>query len=411
MKVLFVHQNFPGQYLHLARFLAQSSTNQLVAITQRKDVSLPGVQTIIYTPKRRVTPTLHHYLADTEAAILNGQEVARVALQLRDSGFVPDVMIGHNGWGEIWYLKEVYPAVPLLGYFEFFYRLNGADIGFDPASPPAFDDGPRIRSKNIGNLLGLDAVDWGQCPTQWQRSLYPKHYQAILHVAHEGVDTDVVVPDPNASITLNNAQIELKAGDEVITYVARNLETYRGFQSFMRALPRVLDKRPNAHAIIVGGDDISYGPRLPKGQTFKELMLAEVGSSLDMQRVHFLGKVPYSSFLKVLQVSRVHIYLTYPFVLSWSMLEAMSAGCLVVGSRTPPVEEVVRDGENGWLVDFFSPDQIADRAIEALADGGAHVGMRARARRTVMEQYDLRSVCLPAQLLMVNRIVGRAGAR
>lgn len=411
MKVLFVHQNFPGQYLHLARFLSQSTSNQVVAITQRKDAALAAVQTLVYNPKRRVTSTLHHYLADTEAGILNGQEVARVALQLRSSGFVPDVMIGHNGWGEIWYLKEVYPDTPLLGYFEFFYRLRGADIGFDPSSPPAFDDGPRIRTKNIGNLLGLDAVDWGQCPTQWQRSLYPKHYQAILHAVHEGIDTEVVTPNPLATITLSNAQVELKAGDEVVTYVARNLETYRGFQSFMRALPGVLDRRPNAHVLIVGGDEISYGPRLPAGSTHKELMLTELGSSLDLRRVHFLGKLPYSSYLQVLQISRVHVYLTYPFVLSWSMLEAMSAGCLVLGSRTPPVEEVIRDGENGWLVDFFSPAQIASRIIAALEDARAHADVRIRARRSVIERFDLRSVCLPAQLLMVNRIVGRAESR
>jgi glycosyltransferase involved in cell wall biosynthesis len=320
-------------------------------------------------------------------------------------------MIGHNGWGEIWYLKDVYPDTPLLGYFEFFYRLRGADIGFDPAAPPTFDDGPRIRSKNIGNLLGLDAVDWGQCPTQWQRSLYPKHYQAILHAVHEGVDTDAVVPDPGASITLNKAQVTLRAGDELVTYVARNLETYRGFQSFMRAMPRVLAERPKAHILIVGGDEVSYGPRLPKGETFKQLMLTELGDSLDLQRVHFLGKVPYGSFLKVLQLSRAHVYLTYPFVLSWSMLEAMAAGCLVVASKTPPVEEVIRDGENGVLVDFFSPEEIADRVIEALADKDAHASIRTQARRTIVERFDLRTVCLPAQLLMVSRIVGRAGSR
>ncbi len=411
MKILFVHQNFPGQYLHLARHLAADPSNEVVAITQRKDLALPGVRTLVYAPKRKVTTGLHHYLVDTEAGILNGQEVARVAIALRDSGFRPNVMAGHNGWGEIWFLKDVFPGVPLLGYFEFFYRLHGSDVGFDPSTVLGFDDAPRLRSKNVGNLLGLDAVDWGQCPTRWQRMQYPKHYQAILHEVHEGIDTETVFPDPQARVQLANAKIELKAGDEVVTYVARNLETYRGFDSFMRALPLVLDRRPAAQVLIVGGDGVSYGPRLPKGETLRKQMLEELGSSLDMTRVHFLGLVPYSSFLKVLQVSKVHVYLTYPFVLSWSMLEAMSAGCFVVGSKTQPVEEVIHDCENGRLVDFFDSTGIAHRIIEALEDVVGSTDLRAAARRTIVERYDLRSVCLPAQVLLMNRIAGFAQGR
>jgi glycosyltransferase involved in cell wall biosynthesis len=407
MKFLFVHQNFPGQYLHLARYLAADPANEVVAITQRKDVAMPGIKTLVYTPKRTITPNLHHYLSDTEAGILNGQEVARLALDLKQSSFVPDLMLGHNGWGEIWYLKEVFPHSPLLGYFEFFYRMRGADVGFDPNDQPDFDAGPRLRTKNVGNLLGLDAVDWGQCPTQWQKSVYPRHYQAILHVAHEGIDTEVVRPDPEAWIRLPEAGIALKAGDEVLTYVARNLEPYRGFESFMRALPKILERRPNVQVLIVGGDEVSYGARLPPGQSFRQRMMNEVGSSLDMSRVHFLGKVPYTAFVHLLQVSRVHLYLTYPFVLSWSMLEAMSAGCLLVGSKTPPVQEVVEHGRNGLLVDFFDIDQIAEQVITTLQYPGDFMHIRENARRTVQERYDLRSVCLPAHLALLDRLVKR----
>ena len=406
MKVLFVHQNFPGQYLHLVRHLARDPKNEIVAITQRKDISLPGVKTLAYEPSRKVTSRLHHYLADMESGILNGQQVARAALQLRDAGFVPDVMIGHNGWGEIWFLKDVYPTVPLLGYFEFFYHVHGSDVGFDPSAPPSFDDAPRLRIKNAGNLLGLEAADWGQCPTRWQKEQFPLRYQPMLHEVHEGIDTQQVAPDPNAWVRLSKGDVELKAGDEVITYVARNLENYRGFASFMRALPYVLDKRPKAHVLIVGGDETSYGPRPPKGATLRGQILEELGSSLDLSRVHFLGKVPYSSFLKVLQVSMVHVYLTYPFVLSWSMLEAMSAGCLVVGSRTAPVEEVIRDGDNGWLVDFFSPQQIAARVTDGLENPKEHRDLRLRARQTIVDRYDLNSVCLPANLLLLERVAG-----
>jgi glycosyltransferase involved in cell wall biosynthesis len=201
--------------------------------------------------------------------------------------------------------------------------------------------------------------------------------------------------------------VEIKAGDEIVTYVARNLEPYRGFPSFMRSLPKILTSRPNARVLIVGGEDVSYGARLPPGETYKKRMLAELGDSLDLSRVHFLGKVPYAAFIKVLQVSRVHVYLTYPFVLSWSMLEAMAAGCLIVGSRTQPVQEVIHHAGNGLLVDFFSPEEIAERVVEALEDRRAFASLRQNARQTVLDRYDLRSVCLPAHLRLLNMLVPR----
>jgi glycosyltransferase involved in cell wall biosynthesis len=404
MKILFVHQNFPGQYLHLARHLGADPANEVVFITQRNDdARLPGVRKIVYRPGRVPAKEVHHYLQETETGVLNAQAVARIALDLRQAGFVPDVICAHNGWGEPWYLKDVFPHTPLIGYFEFFYRAQGADVGFDQSKPEIFDTGPRVRTKNIGNLLGLDAADWGQCPTQWQKSLYPALYHSMLHVVHEGIDTNVVAPNAAARLEIADKNLVLTKQDEVITYVARNLEPYRGFPNFMRSLPTILERRPKAHVVIVGGDETSYGPRLPVGQTFRQQILAELGSSLDMQRVHFLGKVPYPTFLSILQISSVHVYLTYPFVLSWSMLEAMAAGCLVIGSRTAPVEEVIRHGENGMLVDFFSSNEIAERVLMALDDPSAFNALRHNARRTIVENYDLKTICLPAQLQLVER--------
>ncbi|MDR2451868.1 MAG: glycosyltransferase family 4 protein [Candidatus Accumulibacter sp.] len=406
MNILFVHQNFPGQYPHLARHLAAQPGNRVVALSQRPDGDLPGVRILRYRPKRDATPRIHHYLRALETGVLNAQAVVRAALALKKSGFIPDLMLGHNGWGEIWYLKEVFPQTPLIGYFEFFYRLHGADVGFDPAQPPNFDAGPRLSTRNLGNLLGLEACDLGQCPTKWQYSRYPERYRPMLRIVHDGIDTDRVRPDPAATLAIpasgNEAPLELAAGDEIVTYVARNLEPYRGFPSFMRSLPAIQKARPRARILIVGGDETSYGAMPREGRTYRQLLLDELCDALDLSCVRFLGKVPYSVFLKLLQVSAAHVYLTYPFVLSWSMLEAMAAGCLVVGSRTPPVEEVIRDGENGLLADFFSPEEIAEKVIAALAAPGDFAALRQNARQSVIEAYDLQRICLPGQRRLIE---------
>jgi glycosyltransferase involved in cell wall biosynthesis len=406
MKILFAHQNFPGQFKHLASHLAATG-KEVVFITQRKDAELPGVKKIVYQPKRAASAQTHRYLRDTEASTLNAQAVAEVAHKLKRAGFVPDLMVGHNGWGEIWYLKDVFPSAPLLGYFEFFYRLHGADVGFDPSFKIDLDTGPRIRTKNLGNLLGLDAADLGQCPTEWQKLLYPARYHGMLEVAHEGVDTGVLKPDASAQFEIAEKNLVLSAADEVVTYVSRNLEPYRGFPSFMQSLPSVLQRRPNAHVVIVGGDETSYGPPPAGGGTFRQQMLDQLKDSLDLSRVHFTGKIPYQRFVKLLQISSAHVYLTYPFVLSWSMLEAMAVQCLVIGSDTAPVKEVIRDGENGLLVDFFSPQQIADRVVDALSDRAAFAAIRKAARQTVVDRYDLKRICLPAQLQLLERLRGK----
>lgn len=209
---------------------------------------------------------------------------------------------------------------------------------------------------------------------------------------------------------LGEAGTILRAGDEVVSFVNRNLEPYRGFHSFMRALPEILAARPRAQIVVVGGDAVSYGRAPRDGGTWRARLLAEVGSRLDLARVHFVGKLPYPTLIKLFQVTAAHVYLTYPFVLSWSMLEAMSAGALVIGSRTAPVEEVVQDGRNGLLVDFFSPVEIAQRVIEVLERPARFLELRMNARQTIVQKYDLLSCCLPAQIALAEGVgSGRVG--
>jgi glycosyltransferase involved in cell wall biosynthesis len=405
MILLFIHQNFPAQYRHLARYYADRPGNTVYFITQANDNVMAGVNKITYAPDRANREICDPLTLDFNEAVRTGVAVADVCRRLHAAGIRPDIVIGHNGWGETLFVKDVYPDVPLLAYFEFFYHRNGVDVGFDPEFVSLFDDLARLRTKNAVNLMGIDAADWGHTPTRWQQSLYPPEMRRRISVIHEGVDTDAAAPNPGAWIRLALSGHMLTAMDEVITYVSRNLEPYRGFHIFMRALPEILRRRPRAHAIIVGGDDVSYGyPALP-GTTYRERMLQEVGGRLDLDRVHFLGQVPYDVYLNILQVSSAHIYLTYPFVLSWSFIEAMACGCLLIGSATPPVMEVLEDGVNGLSVDFFSPEAIASRVDEVFARPGRLADLRARARETVIANFDLRRRQLPRWEGLIDDIV------
>jgi glycosyltransferase involved in cell wall biosynthesis len=400
MRVLFIHQNCPGQYKHLSRVLASRPDNQVVFITQKGKQDVPGVTKLEYEPKRQPSPTTHYYIRNFEGGILNGQAVARVALALKKRGFTPDIVCAHPGWGESLYIKDVYPDVPLLNYCEFFYRQVGADVGFDPEYPLDLNTLARVRTRNALHLLSIEGCDQGISPTRWQRTQFPKEFHYKIATCHDGIDTDVACPDLDATLSLPDGTT-LSRRHEVVTYVARNLEPYRGFPSFIRAVAEICTRRPHCHILIVGGDEVSYGRRVPGGTTYREKMLSEV--KIDPKRVHFLGKVSYATFIKVLQVSSVHVYLTYPFVLSWSMLEAMAAGCLVVGSDTAPVTEVLSDGKNGLLVDFFSPSAIADRIDEVLDHKDRMGALRERARQTILESYQLGD-CLQGQVQLMEAL-------
>jgi len=325
-------------------------------------------------------------------AIRRGRAVAAGAMGLRRAGLRPDVVFAHIGWGEALFLKDVFPDAKLLLYSEFFYRARGADMGFDPEFPPSARSVLGLRVMNAPLLMALDAADWGMAPTLWQHSRFPGAYRSRISVIHDGIDTDVVTPGK-------------KATEEIITYVARNLEPYRGFHVFMRAIPEIQKRRPKARIVIVGGDEVSYSPRLPAGSTYRARMLRELDGKIDLSRVHFTGRIAYNDYLGLLRQSSVHVYLTYPFVLSWSLIEALSAGCLVVASRTPPVQEVIADRQNGLLADFFSPGDIAARIDEALARPAQLQPLRDAARRTAVERFDLRRVCLPRQLRLVEALL------
>lgn len=390
MNILFVHQNFPAQYSHLARHFADQPGNQVHFLTQPNANVMQGVNKIVYQPPAANNSGSHPLTLEIDASIRNGAAVAQALRELLDQGYRPDIVIGHSGWGETMFLKDVFPDAPLLANCEFFYHSEGADVGFDPEYVSLFADPARLRTRNAVNLMAMDAADWGHSATHWQRNLYPPEIRRRITAIHEGVDTDIARPFAGAEISLARDQLTLTAKDEVITFVARNLEPYRGFHIFIRALPEILRRRPRAHAVIVGGDGVSYGSPAPPGTTYRQALLQEVGDKLDLTRVHFLGQVPYSSYINLLQISSAHVYFTYPFVLSWSFIEALSCGCVVVGSATPPVLEVLEDGVNGYTVDFFAIDALADRIEQVLRQKKRMGGIREAARATAVKRYDLK---------------------
>jgi len=394
---LFIHQNFPGQYRHIAAHLAKEG-HRIVAIGDKANVSqprarIPGVALAAYSfeEKRAADP----FVAPVLKAIARGRVVAAAAARLKSEGLRPDVVFAHIGWGEALFLKEIFPEAKLLLYGEFFYRGRGSDVGFDPEFPLTEQKVQRLRVMNAPLLMALDAADWIHAPTKWQQRQMPETYAQRTTVVHDGIDTDLAHPGNNG------------VQDELVTYVARNLEPYRGFHIFMRAIPEIQRRRPKARIVIVGGDEVSYSPRLPEGETYRKRLLRELDGKIDLERVSFLGRIPYGDYLDLLRKSSVHVYLTYPFVLSWSLLEAMACGCVVVGSRTPPVEEVIRHGENGILVDFFDTENIAAAVDDALARQAELTAMRQHARDSVVKSYDLKRVCLPAQLRMVEALLRR----
>jgi len=392
---LFIHQNFPGQFVHVAQALAAQGHRVVALGIQGRNV--PGVEYVRYQPARGPGGAAVH--DDLPAKLARAQGCAQAMLALSKQGLRPDVIVAHPGWGEALFCKDVWPGARLVVFAEYYYTAEDSDYNFDPEF---HSDSPeqrmRLRLKNTALLHALAAADAAYAPTHWQKAQAPAEFHAKIEVIHDGIDTDAVAPADGVQLRLQRDQVRLTAADEVITFVNRNLEPYRGFHTFMRALPDMLARRPKARALIVGRDGVSYGAKPAGGGTWKETMLKEVGDSLPMERVHFLGPLTYAQYLKVLQISACHVYLTYPFVLSWSCLEALSTGNLVVASDTAPVREVVEHGRNGRLSGFFDAPALARSVGEVLADRPGHAAMGRAARADVQARYDLHSICLPALL-------------
>jgi len=394
MRLFFVHQNFPGQYLHIIRSLLADNdrvpgTHEIVFMTEPNNNFMPGVRKVTYARPPQVLEAAHRDAREFDTAMRRAENCAAGARQIKALGFEPDIIIGHHGWGELLNLPDVYPGVPILGYFEFFYNILGGDVNFDPEFIMPVEQFSSVRAKNGVNLLALSLGQLGQVPTRWQRSTYPAWAQPNLHLVEEGVDLQLCQPDPDAaSQPLLAPGFTVAPEQKLITFVARNLEPYRGFHTFMRALPEVLAKRPDAVVSIVGGDEISYGAR-HRGGPWREVLLAELDGRLDLSRVHFPGKIAYPDHLALLKRSDAHVYLSYPFVASWSLREALACGCLVIGGDTETVTEFVTHNQTGLITPTLDPDALASSILHALAHPSEMAPLRAAARRFAEDHLDL----------------------
>jgi glycosyltransferase involved in cell wall biosynthesis len=409
---LFVHQNFPGQYLHIVRSLlednkAREGTHQIVFMSEPNQNNLTGVRKVTYAKPPKASAATHFDAREFDLAMRRAHAAYQGAMQLKALNFTPDIIIGHHGWGEMLNLCDVFPGVPILGYFEFFYRIEGTDVNYDPE----FQMGPErfgsVRAKNAVNFLAFNLYQHGQTPTHWQLSTYPEAARKHIHLIQEGVDLEICKPDPTLRTKKFKAgKVSVAPNQKLITYVARNLEPYRGFHTMMRALPKILDERPDVIVSMVGGDDISYGAPHASGKTWRDVMLKELEGKLDTSRVVFTGKIPYEQHLALLKRSDAHVYLTYPFVASWSLREAMACGCLIIGAANPTVEEFITHKKTGLTTPTTDHAALADTILQALDNPRQTNKLRAAARAFAEQNLDIKDY-LARYRAAIETITGR----
>lgn len=403
--VLFVHNNFPGQFGFIARALMEKGA-RVAAIASHTGKGIDGVPIARWTLKRGTAKDIFPDAVRAEADLMRGRAAADCALKLRENGFNPKAIVGHPGWGEMIYMREIWPHAKQVHYGEYYYRSKGGDVGFDHEfGVPTEADLLRVHPKNATQILQYSEADYIISPTPFQANRFPKLLKPMIRIIHEGVDVDMVKPDPDARLTLPNGR-ELTRGDQVITLINRRFEPMRGYHIFMRALPEVMRALPEAQVVLIGADEPGgYGKPAPRGTTWGKVFLDEVRGGIDESRLHFMGTVPHPVMLSALAISSAHAYYTYPFVLSWSLLEAMASECAIIASDTAPVRDALTDGVNARLLDFFDPKALADTIIETVRNPDSMAAMRKAARQSAIAEWDRKRICEPAWVRLMAEVL------
>ena len=423
-KILFIHQNFPGQFKSIAPFLAHTKKYEVHTMSwNRKNevddflLTMKDLTHHQYKISINSTKNIFSLAAEFETKMIRANAVLKECIKLKENGFYPDLIIDHPGWGESFFIKEVWPHSKILSYFEFYYNTSDSDIDFDleQTEVQGYDMTTKLIARNSAINMSYLRCDKIISPTKFQKSTAPEWFRNKINVIHDGVDTDIIKPgNPDGSLEIKHININnkkpvvtrLTKKDKIITFVNRNLEPYRGYHSFMRSIPKIQKEHPDAYVLIIGGDNVSYGAPDKSGDSHKNIFFNEVKDTLiDPSKIIFLGNVDYNVFINVMDTSSVHVYLTYPFVLSWSMLEVMALEKVVIGSKTGPVEEVIKDNKNGILVDFFDTDDISNKVNHVLSNPNDYKRIKKEARKTIINNYDLRRVCLPKQVKLIEDLL------
>ena len=385
--VLFVHNNFPSQFADLVDALVARGIPcaGLGSATAR---SVNGVRVAKYSLPRGSTPGMFPLAVRAEADLIRGRAALEGARALKEEGFDPQIIVGHAGWGETSLLSDAFPDAKQVLFGEFFYKGRGLDIGFDTEFISPNDDGILMgKSKNAVMSLAYTDATAIVCPTEFQASCLPPVFRQLAHVIHEGVDTDAITPGPALPFALADGRV-IAPGTPVITHINNHMEPLRGLHIFARALPALMAAVPNAQVIVIGEPlNHGYGGNAPEG-TWKDVCFEGVMERIDPSRIHFMGKVGHQRMLAALRLSTAHVYYTYPFVLSWSLAEAMASGCYIIGSDTAPLRDAITDGVDGRLLPFFDVEALSQAMIDACRNPHAQAPLRAAARLSAVAKFD-----------------------
>ncbi len=402
MHTLFVHQNFPAQFAHIAAHLIEHHGHRCTFVSEKPPGHVNGIEKVQYAVKDGARETTHFCSRTFENQVWHSAAVLE-ALRARPD-IQPDLIVGHSGFLSTVFLRELYD-VPQINYFEYFYRTKNSDVDFRTDLPMCGpDERVRTRVRNAGLLLDLENCDAGYSPTKWQRSQLPQEFHSKVEPIFDGIDTSFWKP-----VELTSRKIagwDIPADKRVVTYVSRGMESMRGFDIFMKVAKRLCEQRSDVVFLVVGEDRVAYGGdhRFTGGKTFKQWVLQQ--DDYDLDRILFLGRIPPTELVRLFSLSDLHLYLTVPFVLSWSLFNALACGTTVLASKTAPVEELIDDGTNGLMTDFFDVDAWVNTASNVLDDPTSYAHLGKNGEKNIRDLYSM-NICLPRLLNLYERTVKR----
>ncbi len=402
MHVLYIHPNFPAQFGHIGQRLAGEHGWKITFATAAAGGNAGGMERIVYRVAGGATNRNHFCSRTFENAIWNCDGVYQ-SLRIRPD-VKPDLIVAHSGFGSSLFLRELYPNVPVINLFEFYYHTSGrdCDMGFrrDLGWPLPDAHLHRARARNAMILLDLQNCDAGYTPTQFQLSRFPSEYRSKLRVIFDGIDRAIyhghdeqLRPAPATRATREILGVSVPASTRIVTYVGRGFESMRGFDIFMKTAQRISKEYSDVLFFVVGSDRICYGGdenHIGGAASFREWVLSR--DEYDLTKFKFVGMLAPHVLSQLLAATDLHIYLTVPFVLSWSMMDALSCGAVVLGSDTSPVSEMIRDGENGLLRNFFDIEGLAAAAVKVLKDPAAFRPLGRTAEKIIADRYSLEAV-------------------